>query len=65
VGDIVRGSRLLCESPLVSLVIGLIEKKNEIFGFKGYKMDDLLTSYISLMVQTMHRQSTNGSSTHQ
>ena len=31
----------------------------EYLHFKGYKMDDLLTSYISLMVQTMHRQSTN------
>ncbi|XP_077387012.1 unconventional myosin-VIIa-like isoform X6 [Festucalex cinctus] len=45
IGNLVRGSKLLCETSL------------------GYKMDDLLTSYISQMLTAMNKQRSDGTHT--
>ncbi|CAI8052413.1 Unconventional myosin-VIIa [Geodia barretti] len=45
IGNLVRGSRFLCETSL------------------GYKMDDLLTSYISLMLAALNKDRRHGSGT--
>lgn len=70
IGNLVRGSKLLCETSLVSapfspclrlspppLLTLLVHSFS--FTLQGYKMDDLLTSYISLMLNNLNKQKTN------
>lgn len=72
IGNLVRGSKLLCETSLVRhwthryshtdchLVQAVWPLTSTL---QGYKMDDLLTSYISQMLTTMTKQrSTRGNS---
>lgn len=72
IGSLVKGSRLLCETSLVRRFnTQQIKKTNvnlhcvdincvTVLFLQGYKMDDLLTSYISLMLTTMNKQKKPG-----
>lgn len=63
VGNLMKGNRLLLETSLVSFFCNFVCKSKHVvvflckimLDFQGYKMDDLLTSYISLMLTTMNK----------